>query len=203
MKVAGIYLAVGQSRRRGEPKLSQELSPGKTVGGAAIQQLMRCGIDPLIVVVRADDPLGWLPSASEDTERWRTETSFTAHLGLSFSLRCGMNAVLPAKPDALLVAQADQPLIQADSIERMISVLREHPELDFAASGNDGSPMPPALFNKTLFPVLERLDGDKGAKEIFESSDYRGVVLEWGSKGGFRKEEAAEKDKGALKRPRK
>ncbi|XEC93525.1 nucleotidyltransferase family protein [Paenibacillus tarimensis] len=162
----------------GMPKLSLELSDGKTLGSVALEQLSRLGIDPLVVVVRADDPLDWLPNQAENSQKWRTETCFTAHLGLAFSLRCGMSAVLPSKPDALLVALADQPFVRTEPIEQMISAMREHPELDYAASGNSGKAMPPALFARSMFPVLESLNGDKGAREIFRCPDYRGVVFE-------------------------
>ncbi|MNW68388.1 hypothetical protein D3C74_471430 [compost metagenome] len=38
--------------------------------------------------------------------------------------------------------------------------------------------MPPSLFSKRMFTVLQGLDGDKGAAEILRSTEYKGVVLE-------------------------
>ncbi|MCI3923719.1 NTP transferase domain-containing protein [Paenibacillus sp. TRM 82003] len=162
----------------GEPKLSLELSTGNRLGGVALAELASAGVDPLVVVVRADDSLDWLPPPPSGGDGWRTASCFTSSLGLSFSLRCGLNAVLPQAPDAVLVALADQPFIRSGELRRLVQCTRERPELQFAASGNDGSPMPPCVFSKSLFPELERLDGDRGARNIFESKDYKGVVLE-------------------------
>jgi len=162
----------------GRPKLPLELSAGKSLGGAALTELAKCGLDPLVVVVRADDPLDWLPPPPEGAAGWRTESCFTSSLGLSFSLRCGLNAVLPREPDAVLVALADQPFVRAEEVRRLIEAMEQNPELQYAASGNDGFPMPPSLFARSLFPALGRLDGDRGARDIFETPDYKGVVIE-------------------------
>lgn len=178
MKVAGIYLAAGQSRRMGVSKVSLKLTQEVSLGSVALSELDRCNLEPLVVVVRADDTLEWLPPVSEMPSTRRTETCLTAHLGLSFSLRCGLNAVLPLQPDAVLVALADQPFITTALVNRLIQTFEQSPEVDYVASVNNGSAMPPALFSKNLFPVLQGLDGDRGAAGILRSTDYKGIVLE-------------------------
>ncbi|WP_339316824.1 NTP transferase domain-containing protein [Paenibacillus sp. FSL R10-2734] len=155
-------------------KLSQEVS----LGSVALSELDRCNLEPLIVVVRADDNLEWLPPAIEPQGIRRTETCLTAHLGLSFSLRCGLNAVLPLQPDAVVVALADQPFITTALVNRLIQTFEQSPGMDYVASVSNGSAMPPALFSKTLFPALQGLDGDRGAAGILRSPDYKGIVLE-------------------------
>ncbi|WP_052410115.1 NTP transferase domain-containing protein [Paenibacillus durus] len=178
MKVAGIYLAAGQSSRMGTSKVSLRLSQDVALGSVALSELERCGLEPLVVVVRANDKLEWLPPESGVLGSRRTETCLTAHLGLSFSLRCGLNAVLPAEPDAVVVALADQPFITAGLVGRLIETFRCSPALDYVASNGNGTVMPPALFSKTLFPALQQLDGDRGAAGIFRSPDYKGAVIE-------------------------
>ncbi|WP_310550819.1 NTP transferase domain-containing protein [Paenibacillus glufosinatiresistens] len=177
MKVAGIYLAAGQSRRMGTSKVSLPLSPNVALGAAALRELDRCGLEPLVVVVRADDRLDWLPDPPE-RRRW-TETCLTAHLGLSFSLRCGLNAVLPTEPDAVLVALADQPFITAGLVRRLIETLGCRPDLDYVAGAREGGGgMPPALFSRKMFPALQELDGDAGAAALMRSPGFKGAVLE-------------------------
>lgn len=155
-------------------KLTQEVS----LGSVALSELDRCNLEPLVVVVRADDTLEWLPPALETPTKRRTETCLTAHLGLSFSLRCGLNAVLPMQPDAVVVALADQPFITTALVNRLIQTFEQSPEVDYVASLNNGTAMPPALFSKNLFPALQGLDGDRGAAGILRSPDYKGIVLE-------------------------
>jgi len=104
-----------------------------------------------------------------------------SHLGLSFSLRCGLDAVLPAQPDAIIVALADQPFITTALVNRLIDTFEESPGLDYVASTHGGTAMPPVLFSKVLFPVLQELDGDRGAAGILRSPDYKGTVLKMDS----------------------
>ncbi|OMF95179.1 NTP transferase domain-containing protein [Paenibacillus sp. FSL R7-0273] len=178
MKVAGIYLAAaGHGRRAGASKDSPKLRPEVTAESVAVSEIEQCALDPLVVVVRADDNLEWLPPALEQSSR-RTETCLTAHLGLSFSLRCGLNAILPVQPDAVVVAHAGQTFITASLVNRLKDVYMQNPELDYVASTNKGMAMPPALFSRRLFTVLQGLDGEKGAAEIMYSSEYKGAVLE-------------------------
>lgn len=175
--MAGIYLAAGLSRRMGVSKVPQRLPQETSLGGAALSELERCALEPLVVVVRADDNLEWLPPAGEQSVR-RTETCLTAHLGLSFSLRCGLNAILPMQPDAVVVALAGQPLITASLVNRLIGTFRHSPELDYVAGTNEVMAMPPALFSRKMFTVLQGLDEAKGAAGILHSSEYKGIVLE-------------------------
>ncbi|MNC32139.1 Purine catabolism protein PucB [compost metagenome] len=177
MKVAGIYLAAGQNRRMSVSKLPLKHSPEVSLRSVVLSELDRCALEPLVVVVRADDNLKWLPPAGEHRVR-RTETCLTAHLGLSFSLRCGLNAILPMQPDAVVVALADQPFITASLVNRLIDTFERNPGLDYVTSTNEGMVMPPSLFSKRMFTVLQGLDGDKGAAEILRSAEYKGVVLE-------------------------
>ncbi|MRN52028.1 NTP transferase domain-containing protein [Paenibacillus monticola] len=185
MKIAGIYLAAGQNRRTRESKVSLQLSQEASLRSVILSELDRCNLEPLIVVVRADDTLAWLPPTASDMGARRIETCLTAHLGLSFSLRCGLNAVLPMQPDGVVVVRADQPFITTSLVNQLIETFEHSPELDFVASSNQGSGMPPTLFSSALFPVLQGLDGDNGAVGILHSPDYKGITLEANSNHSF------------------
>ncbi|WP_157685404.1 NTP transferase domain-containing protein [Paenibacillus donghaensis] len=183
MKVAGIYLAAGQNRRPAA-RTSMPAIRENTSGSAAVSELERCGLEPLVVVVRAGDRLEWLPTGREQGNV-RTETCLTAHLGLSFSLRCGLNAVLPLQPDAVIIAQADQPYITASIVSRLMETFERSPELDYVSSAAEGAGMPTALYSKVMFPALAEMDDDGGAAGILHSADYKGVVLPVVSPMGF------------------
>ena len=171
--MAGIYLAAG--RNKGEVS-------GRT---ASLSELERCRLDPLIVVVRADDNLTWLPAAPEPRSTRRTETCLTAHLGLSFSLRCGLNAVSPMQPDAVVIALADQPFIPALLVDRLIDVFEQNPGLDYVTSTHEGAMMLPAVFAKSLFTELQEMDSNEGITDILRSPEYKGMMLQSGSAHTF------------------
>jgi molybdenum cofactor cytidylyltransferase len=175
--VAGIYLAA--SRSKGAAALSGSLKQagGISAGTATLSELERCGLDPLIVVVRADDQLKWMPPAAGPQGSRRTETCLTAHLGLSFSLRCGLNAISSIQPDAVVIALADQPFIPAALVNRLIHSFEQNPGLDYVASMNEGMMIPPVLFAASMFSELQALDSDAGIAAIFRSPDYKGMML--------------------------
>lgn len=166
MRVAGIYLAASRSKEAATGSGSLKQPGGIMAGAATLSELERCGLDPLIVVVRADDPLKWMPPASSRSSR-RTETCLTAHLGLSFSLRCGLNAISSLQPDAVVIALADQPFIPAALVNRLTDAFERNPGLDYVASITEGMVNPPVLFAKSVFPELQALDSDRGYRLFF------------------------------------
>lgn len=178
MRVAGIFLAAGTGAGERRIPASQaahaqnETSPA----AAALAEFGLGGLSPVVTVIRAGDELKWLSGPLPGGIR--TETSLTAHLGLSFSLRCGLNAVLPSEPDAVLVAVADGPLVTADLIGRLMNAFTASPGLDYAASRNGHKAMPPSLFARSAFPALQQLDCRLGAEGIFNSPDFKGVMVE-------------------------
>lgn len=187
MKVAGIYLAASRGMGAGASEGSlnsldslnrnRNRTGADSAGAAMLGELGRCGLDPLVVVVRADDPLRWLPPAGEDGGTRRIETCLTAHLGLSFSLRCGLNAVSPLQPDAVVIASADQPHFSAELVRRLIRTYKQHPELDYVAGSPEGERQP-ALFAKPLFAGLQELNEEEGIAAIIGSAEYTGIRLE-------------------------
>lgn len=161
----------------GGSKVSRELSPGVPLGSVALRELENSGITALIVVVREDDRLVWLPPASIPGLR-RTVTCREADLGMSHSLRCGLNAALPYEPDAVVIALADQPFVTAALFSRLLETFRRSPELDYVACTHGVERMVPALFSRSVFPALQQLEGDRGAAGILRSSVYEGQIVE-------------------------
>ncbi|WP_405108484.1 NTP transferase domain-containing protein [Paenibacillus sp. FSL K6-1217] len=177
MKVAGIFLAAGRSNGARASEGSLNRAGAGSAGAAMLSELETCGLAPLVVVVRADDPLSWLPPAGQGENMRRIETCLTAHLGLSFSLRCGLNAVASLRPDAVVIAAADQPFVAAAQIRRLIQVYEQHPELEYVTSAQEGLLMPPALFASSLFGGLQELDEEEGISAIMRTEEYKGIIL--------------------------
>lgn len=178
MKIAGIYLAAGQSSRMGAFKVSRELSPGLPLGSIALMQLEACGLAEVIVVVREDDKLNWLPPKPGHAGCQRRILSCAdAAKGMSYSLRCGLHAAMESEADAICVMLADQPFVTAAHISRLITIFQQLPFLDYVASSNGQSPLPPVLFAKSMFPLLQRLRGDKGANALLQLPGIHGAVI--------------------------
>ncbi|MBP3963336.1 nucleotidyltransferase family protein [Paenibacillus lignilyticus] len=188
MKIGSIYLAAGSSKRMGEAKLSLELAPGITMGSRGLQELRSCGFHPLTVVVRPDDPLLWLYDRKERIgllPKYRITPCKEAQCGMSHSIRSGIQGLLPENPDAVLIALADQPFVNATLLKRLVSVYQEDPTVDYVASGYGDVAGPPVIFNKSMFPQLCELEGDAGARKLLKSPKYRGRVVRYAAEWAF------------------
>ncbi len=184
LKITGICLAAGFSRRMGVPKLRQLLPDGTPLGASAVRTMADAGLQRLLVVVREDDDGSWLPDRSGEASgnaAVEIVACRDASLGMAHSLRCGLAAANDGaggeRPDAVLVALCDQPLVDARLLARLADALLGCPELDWAACGLRGVPMPPAMLRSTMFPALSRLEGDRGAGQLFAGAGFRGEIL--------------------------
>lgn len=165
------------------------------LGSMAIRILSLSPLDSIAVVVHPDDPLDWLPALGESAfgaspsvrPSIQVVTCKEASQGMSFSIRCGLNALIEDKPklDAVVIVLADQPFITTELIAGLIGYLSERPELDFVATamdvGSEGDQnnilMPPAILSRSMFEALLRLEGDAGARKLFSSPQFKGAAL--------------------------
>lgn len=87
--------------------------------------------------------------------------------GQSTSLRAGIAAV-SAEAEAALVLLADQPLLQPATIDALIGRYRETsaPIVAPRYGGRRGNPV---LFTRSLFPALQQIAGDQGARGVLEA----------------------------------
>jgi nicotine blue oxidoreductase len=90
-------------------------------------------------------------------DRWRA--------GMAEALKTGINAL--AELDAAVVLLADQPLIAAAAIERVI-VARRAGAVAVRAT-YDGRPGHPVLLGRELFDAVAALTGDMGARRLLET----------------------------------
>ncbi|MDQ3965923.1 MAG: nucleotidyltransferase family protein [Actinomycetota bacterium] len=160
--VSAILLAAGSGSRFGGGKL---LAPfrGRPLIEAALSELRESPVDEIIVVVGA-----------EGEKLRRICSSYRVRLvenpdwaeGISTSVRTGLRACRP-EARAAVVALADQPLVGAAAVERLVGALEEGAEIAVATYG--GRPRNPVLFTRVAWPLLEReLSGDEGARVVLK-----------------------------------
>jgi molybdenum cofactor cytidylyltransferase len=172
----------------GEAKLPLELSPGITLGSRGLREMRACGLSSLTVVVRQEDPLLWVYDRKEIGNRLskiRIVPCKEAHLGMSHSIRSGLEAIIPESPDAVLIALADQPFVTEMLLKHLISVYLKDPSVDYVASGQGEAAVPPVILSKSTFPVLNCLEGDVGARHIFRSPEFRGTRVRYAAEWAF------------------
>jgi CTP:molybdopterin cytidylyltransferase MocA len=160
--VSAILLAAGAGSRFGGGKL---LAPfrGRPLIETALSELRESPVDEIIVVVGA-----------EGEKLRRICSSYGVRLvenpdwaeGISTSVRAGLRACEPGAR-AAVVALADQPLVGAAAVERLVGAFEEGAEIAVATYG--GRQRNPVLFVRGAWPLLEReLSGDEGARVVLK-----------------------------------
>ena len=162
-RVAAVILAAGASSRFGLPKPLAAFDDG-TMLGAVIATARRAGLDPVIVVASSDIPL------PEDVVRVRNDD---AAAGLSRSLRMGLAAVPAETPAVVLLA--DQPTVTRAHVARL---LRARGLTAIVATAAGGLLAPPVLLEPPAFVLAQRVQGDRGLRDILRSQSEDVAVVE-------------------------
>jgi CTP:molybdopterin cytidylyltransferase MocA len=156
--VSAVLLAAGAGSRFGGGKL---LAPykGRPLIETTLFGLRESPVDEIIVVVGAEgERLQSIAAAYGarvvENPEWEE--------GMSTSVRAGLRTCA-SEARAALVALADQPLVGAGAVERLVGAFEGGAEVAVATYG--GEPRNPALFAKRVWPLLQNeLSGDKGAR---------------------------------------
>ncbi|MEO8563486.1 MAG: nucleotidyltransferase family protein [bacterium] len=159
--IAGLLLASGASHRFGSNKLAEPLGDRAVVRWSADALVHE--VDELFVVVpdaarEIRDALAGLAARFVVNEREPT--------GLASSIRAGV-AALPPSAEAVVLTLGDQPLLDRAVTARVIARWCEGGVSAVAACYEDGRGHP-VLFGATLFPALDALEGDRGARALLD-----------------------------------
>ena len=177
--VAGVLLAAGQGSRFGRPKALVELD-GQTLAERGVTLLRAGGTDPVLIVTGAAQ-VELRPKHQARTvynREWRT--------GMGSSLRAALRALteLEAGPEigAVVVALADQPLVGAEAVGRLIAAYRAGAGVAVAAYG--GKPRNPVLLAREHWPeVIATATGDQGARAFLRARPELVTLVECGDTG--------------------
>jgi molybdenum cofactor cytidylyltransferase len=172
--IGAVVLAAGSASRMGRPKQALQFH-GQSLLRRASLAALEGGCSPVIVVTGAHaevsrSELIGLAVREEFNPDWQT--------GMASSIRSGLEGLLATNPNAAaaVVLLCDQPYVTADVVSGLIAAHREtgRPAI---ASLYGGSLGVPALFARSLFAELARLEGNAGAKHLIEKNAANAHVL--------------------------
>ena len=95
--------------------------------------------------------------------------------GAAYTIRLGTEAM--AQCDAILYLVADQPLLDAAAIARILETWQETPDR-IVAPAHDGRTGNPCIFPREFFPELCQLQGDVGGKRVNKAHLDRLLTVE-------------------------
>jgi len=162
--LSAIILAAGESKRMG--KLKQLMPLGKsTLLEQAINNLLNSSVDETIVVVghRAEEITRAIAS------RYPVKIMFNPDYqnGMSTSIIAGLKQVDP-KSKAVMLALADQPLVESGTINQLIDAFNRH-DKGIAVPTHRNRRGNPVIFAVKYKAELLKLKGDIGGREIIKN----------------------------------
>lgn len=160
-QVSCVVLAAGSSERMGRDKLALELN-GKTVLEHTVENACKSGATEVIVVSRPEDV--WV-SDLFSSGKVKVVSNHCYRQGIASSIKVGI-AASGSLTQGIIFALGDQPLIPAAAYRTLIE--RYHANLNLVTwpvyCGKRGNPV---LFDRRTWPLLMKLEGDRGGSQIF------------------------------------
>ena len=167
-----MLLAAGNGSRLGQPKALVELA-GSTLAERGVALLGDGGADPVIVVTGAV-PVEIPGVVAVHNPDWES--------GMGSSLATGLLALDHGDAEAAVIALADQPLVGAESVRRLIGAVRSGAGVAVAAY--QGKPRNPVLIAREHWPaVLALAAGDAGARPFLRAHPELVTLIECGDTG--------------------
>lgn len=156
--VSAVLLAAGAGSRFGGEKLLAGFR-GRPLIEATLANLAGAPVEELVAVTGPD--AGALRRICE-SHGARVVENPEWHLGQSTSVLAGLRAARPGAR-AAVVLLADQPLVGAGAVGRLVGAFEEGARIAVATYG--GRRRNPVLFSREVWPLLEdELTGDEGAR---------------------------------------
>ena len=163
LRIAAIVLAAGKSSRMGSNKLLADLG-GKPLVLRSVENLRASSVQDVIVVTGNE-----AEALHHALANINVSFIHNAHFaeGLSTSLKCGLGAVTE-DVDAVLVCLGDMPLIDATTIDRLVSSFSIADHRTICVPVHDGTRGNPVLWGRQHFIGLQAISGDQGGRLLMD-----------------------------------
>ncbi|HQS12199.1 MAG TPA: nucleotidyltransferase family protein [Sphingorhabdus sp.] len=160
--MAIVLLAAGNARRFGSDKLMADFE-GRPLGARAGNELASIAAAAHFAVCQPEAHI----AAYYKRLGFDIVDNPNPGIGLSGSLHLAVEAALRTDAQALLIALADMPFVQAAHVEALIAACTD----TVVASFDGHQPMPPAIFPRGHWPDLLATAGDAGARHILAGAE--------------------------------
>ncbi len=171
-----LLMAAGNASRFGENKLTARFD-GQSLFSLALAAIPKELFARVTVVSQ-------YPALLEEAARTGFDTILNDRPqdGVSRTIRLGTQAM--ADCDGILYMVADQPLLRAGTVRRVVDVWRAHPEC-IAAAAHNGNRGNPCLFPARFFPELCALEADRGGSSVIRRHEDALLLVEAGERELF------------------
>lgn len=162
-KYAIVILAGGNSARLGSPKQLLRYK-GKNLLRHSVDEALKTGCQSVFVVLGANIEL--LRKELKDKPVIIVENTYWEE-GIASSIRRGLDHITNTllRPDCVIFMVCDQPFVSSSLLLNLLKK-RQETGMPVVASSYNNKMGTPVLFDKSFFPALSELKGDKGAGKL-------------------------------------
>jgi len=164
--IAAVVLAAGMSSRMGENKLLLEVG-GLPLIRRVVETVITSAAAPVIVVVGRDANAVRARLVGLDV---KIVVNDVYTMGLSTSLKAGLNAI-PAACDGAMIVLGDMPSVSQSMLDTLIAAFNPAEGRAICVATHEGKRGNPVLWARRFFPEMLALEGDVGAKHIMAAND--------------------------------
>jgi molybdenum cofactor cytidylyltransferase len=164
--IPGVLLMAGRSSRLGFPKALLPLGRGCLIEWT-LSRVLSSRLSPVILVLGDRRlPLRRVLAPFQGHPKLRLLYNPDFALGMSTSIRKGLEAIDPAVPGVMFIL-GDQPLLRTATIDKLLRVFRSGgaPAVVPVYAGQPGNPV---IFRRELLEALKRQQGDVGGRELIK-----------------------------------
>lgn len=146
-----VLLAAGQAKRFGGGKLMAEFH-GRPLWKRAAETAEATDFSERLLVIGPNSPIRARPD-------WRLVDNPVAGQGIGTSIAAGVRSLTDC--DRVIIMLADMPLVSRTHLGRLF--LKQGVAFTRFPHGSAGCP---AIFPRSVFPLLDTLNGDRGARSL-------------------------------------
>ena len=167
--IGALVMAAGAGRRMGHRPKCLLQRDGVPLIERTVRLLIGAGLAPVVVLGhhadRIEPVLQRLREALDDPGQLRWVRNPDPDAGQGGSTRCGL-AALPTDLDGVLIALADQPLLEADDVLALLSAWERRDEaVDLLLPEFDGQPGHPIVIGARVRQAVAAASGAAGVRE--------------------------------------
>jgi molybdenum cofactor cytidylyltransferase len=175
-KVHAVLLAAGRSSRMGGPNKLLAGFGGKPLVRLVADRLLASRVDG-VVVVTGHQSERVREALRGQNVRFADNPDFAS--GLAGSLKAGVRA-LPADAEAAMVVLGDMPGLATADFDALITAFARSSGQAIVRATHGGKRGNPVILPRSVFPAIELLEGDVGARHLVETGGTEVVDVEVG-----------------------
>ena len=176
VKSVAVILAAGSSSRMGQSKQLLKIK-SESLLRRTIKTVVDSDVDQVVVVLGSNQQTHQkeivdLPIQIIYNEKWEK--------GMGSSIKSGVKFVKDnfQRCESILFAVCDQPRLTADHLKKIIQAFHSENK-SIIASHYSNSPCVPALFDRSMFEKLLKIDDQHGAKKIIQDYSKSAHLLDF------------------------